>query len=91
MDKPRKSTILWCLLARPEIIIDPCAYGCLSARILEEIEKVFTEFVNGGEKVRRAADENRGTRVVLTPSGTGCQSFFNSYSSNPKDPQVIRG
>ena len=32
--------------------------------------------VNGGVKVRRGADQNRGTQILFTASPVGCQTFF---------------
>jgi len=32
--------------------------------------------VNGGVKVRRVADQNRGTQALFTPLTAGCQTFF---------------
>ncbi len=40
--------------------------------------------VNGGGKVRRVADENRGTQALLNLYTLGCQPFFNSQMSVPR-------
>jgi len=37
---------------------------------------VLQMVVNGGVKVRRVADQNRGTQALFTPLTAGCQTFF---------------